>query len=445
MRAVLCLFLAARLSAQVLGPPAPGESLAPAELPEAWTREQLIAQALANHPALAMARSDVDEATAMLEAARARLRPMLSATGWATYGDGGMIVSGAGSVQPTPLRMMPAGPALDGNLMLMWPLYTGGRLEQQRAAQRQAVRASEADLETMRLEIAYLVSALYRRILLAEAMVEVYRGLEAAHTERLENDRLALDQGKIPEFYVYRDEAALAEATQAVTNAERDVRVLTAELRELLAIDPLAELRLAPADEPAAWLPTRAESLDLALARRPELSAARARVAAARHGERAAAGAFQPEIGVFGMADLFANRGPRWEEYLGGVSISLPLLDGGMRRAELDAARARRAQLDAREVELSLQVAKEVVVADEMRLAADQNVATAATVLRSAREDYRITLTRYENQKSINLEVLEALASRIRAEVNTVQAAYELGLALDQLRRAVADPALLGQ
>ena len=199
MRAALCLLLAARLSAQVLGPPVPGESLAPADLPEAWSREQLIAQALANHPALAMARSDVAEATAMLEAARARLRPMLSATGWATYGDGAMIVQGAGSVQPTPYRMMPAGPALDGNLMLMWPLYTGGRLEQQRAAQREAVRASEADLATMRLEIAYLVSALYRRVLLAEAMVEVYRGLEAAHAERLANDRLALEQGKIPE------------------------------------------------------------------------------------------------------------------------------------------------------------------------------------------------------------------------------------------------------
>ncbi|MBI2301219.1 MAG: TolC family protein [Armatimonadetes bacterium] len=406
------------------------------------TREGAVQLALQHSPVLAAAQADVQMAAAMLAAARARLAPMLSLNGWASYGDAAMITRNAEAVAPASYRMLPAGPAVDANLMFMLPLDLNGRLQSQVAAQREGRRASEADLAGARLELAFTVRTLYRRIGLGRATVDVYRELAATSEERLKNTRSMADEGKVPQFYVYRDEAALADARQMQTNAERDVRVMLAELKALLGVHPLSDVQVDGKLEEEAYDLARDAALAEAVRRRPDLAAVRARVAAAGHDVRTAAAAFKPEVGVFGMADLEANRMPRSEEFLAGLSVSLPLLDGGMRQAEVRRARAAKSRLTFLETDLLLRAGREVVAADENRAAARQNLDTAEAALVSAREDYRVAQSRYAAGKGINVEVQDALTAQVRAETNYLAALYELGNAQDELRRATGDVVL---
>lgn len=171
---------------------------------------------------------------------------------------------------------------------------------------------------------------------------------------------------------------------------------------------------------------------------RPELAAARERTAGGHEGVRAARGLYQPQISAGAMADWMRSRGG---DTLGGATFgvvaSLPLLDGGMRRSQVREAEADQRRMEQEREKTILQIHQEVANAWLALQAAAQNVRTAETGLQSAREDYRVTLIRYEAGKGLNVEVLDALAARTRAETNVAQALFEYGVAQDQLRRAV--------
>lgn len=431
--------------------PATAESLAATPDPFAplprldgeLTLDQAVAFALEHSPVLAAARSDVEMARQIVNMMRAALLPRASTTSWATYGDAGMVVAAEPSVMPSAIRAVPPSLSWDTNLMLMVPIYTGGRLEHRVGAEKARLAASRSELEAMRLDLALAVRELVRRIVWQTEVVSVYSELVATNEERLRIDRAAFAVGKIPEFNVFRDEASLAEARQMETNAVRDLRILTANLKTAIGAHPASQLTVAAKLEPESLAVGRNEALDRAARQRPELAAVRARVAAARHEERSANGALLPQVNLLAMADLVASvRGMRNEEVLGGVSISLPLFDGGERRSEARRARAEQDRLRAQETALVLQIANEVIAADERRQAAEQNLTTAEQALRSAREDYRIAQRRYAEGKGINVEVLDALAARVRADTAYLAAVYELLSAHDELRRAYGDVTL---
>jgi outer membrane protein len=178
--------------------------------------------------------------------------------------------------------------------------------------------------------------------------------------------------------------------------------------------------------------------LQLAEQQRPDLAATHARRAGGREGVRAARGLYQPQISAGAMADLTQMRD---RDFMSGTTFgvvaSLPILDGGLRRSQVQAARAEQERLEQETQKVTLQVHQEVTNAWLALQAAAQNIRTAEAGLRSAQEDYRVTQVRYEAGKGINLELLDAVAARTRAETNRAQALYEYGVAQDQLQRAV--------
>jgi len=181
--------------------------------------------------------------------------------------------------------------------------------------------------------------------------------------------------------------------------------------------------------------------LQLAERQRPELRAAEQRVRGAAQGAAATRGTYGPQVSVFGMGDV--SRARRQDTSAGttyGVAAALPLYDGGQRRADAQAADAERRRTEQDRERIGLQVAQEVQDAVLTLRAAEQNVQTATVALAAARAEYTAAETRYQAGRSIVTEALDALAARVQAEANVVQAAYQYDLARDQLRHAVGEP-----
>jgi outer membrane protein len=430
--------------------------------------------ALRESPILRGAVAELRAAEARLQMARSEKRWQLSVNAFASTGTESAILASPPTVMPSATMLLPRRTFFDANTMLMFPIFTGGRLE---ALIRQAetVRhATAAQLEAMRLDVALETKLAYRRALLAREMVRVAEAYVAAMEERVRVDKAASQVGRIPEFWVLRSEAELANARQMLANAQRDYEIALIALKAVMGVHPDSEITLT--DE-LKWdmgqgagdgtkrdggrgardgkerdegqgtreglkveLMEREKLLAEAMTKRPELQAALRQAEAQSHAVKAAKALYAPQVSLMAMADYMRGTGDMGQGtggYLAGVVIGLPVLDGGRRKAMVGEAQAMQEKALADVERLKLQIASEVDTALREFQTALQNVQTAKAALKAAEEDERVAKVRYEAGRSVLVEYLDALAALVRAQLNYAQAIYELSVAHDKLQRAV--------
>jgi outer membrane protein TolC len=420
------------------------------------TLDQAVETALRESPVVRGAAEEVEAAAGRLAAARAERRPWVSVNLFASGGSSPSLVAGPMSVQPQAIMALPKDAFVDGNLMVMFPLFTSGRLSGM-VRQASAMRnASRADLEAQRQEVALLTRSAYREVQARRSLVEVWQAKLKEDEERLRVDRIRLREGQIASVYVLRDEAEVAATRQELTKAARDVELTLLQLTTVMGVHPASRVEVAAALEPQSSqdLLTRlagdgadagAGLLRLAARRRPELEAAEGRIAAARADTASVRGAYGPQVNLFAMGDAMKAKG--MDPFTGatyGLAASFPLYSGGQRKGRVQTAEAGRRRLEQERERSALQVAQEVNGSLVTLRAAEQNVATAQAALAAAREEYRVQLLRYQAGRSVLVEVLDALSARSRAESGVVQAAFQQALAADRLLRAVGEPIVPG-
>jgi outer membrane protein TolC len=464
------------------------------------TVDQAVGIALRESPVVRGAVAEVEAALGRLNAARAETRPWLSANTFLSGGSNANVLVSPPAAQPQMTMALPRGAFFDQNLMLMVPLYTGGRL---RAMVRQAAalrEASQAELEAQRQEIALMTRTAYHEVLGRRALIDVWQARLREDEERLRVDQARLQQQQVPLVFVRRDEAEVAATRQELTNAERDAALALVQLKTVMGVHPASRIevvgplryepsadllhRLAvleegvaerqgdeadgssksksrtdrtltltptgegsdprpvvPSREPGPGdLPELEALLRLAEWQRPELRAASERVQGAAAETAVARSAYRPQVNIAAMGDFMKMKG---EDPFGGVTYglvaSLPLSNGGQRRARIQTADAERRRQESERERVALQVAQEVSTALLNLRAAEQNIQTAQSALTAAQEEHRVALLRYQSGRSIVVEALDALAARVRAEGNVVQALFQYNVARDQLLRAVGE------
>jgi outer membrane protein TolC len=212
---------------------------------ETLTTDRAVELALRDSPMIRGAAEEVEAALGRLNAARAERRPFVSANAFATGGTLSNIVgTPAIAMMPGPLVNAPRGLFFDGNLSLMVPLYTSGRLQ---ALVRQASAlhgASQAQLEGQRQEVALLTRTAFREVQARRALVDVQRDRLRENEEQLRLDRIRAQEGRIPPFFVLRQEAEVAAAQQELTNAQRDVELSLLQLKTILGINPASNVEV---------------------------------------------------------------------------------------------------------------------------------------------------------------------------------------------------------
>jgi outer membrane protein TolC len=418
--------------------------------------------ALRESPILRGAVAELKAAEARLQMARSEKRWQLSVNAFASTGTESAILASPPTIMPSATMPLPRRTFFDANAMLMFPIFTGGRLEAL-IRQAEAVRhATAAQLEAMRLDVALETKLAYRRALLAREMVRVAEVYVAAMEERVRVDKVAAQVGRIPEFWVLRSEAELANARQMLANAQRDYETALIALKAIMGVHPDSEITLT--DE-LRWdegreardgterdegrgardelrvgeLPKREKLLAEAMEKRPELRAALRQAEAQNYAVRAAKALYAPQVGWTVMANYMSGTGDMGQGggYLAGIAVGLPIFDGGRRKAMVGEAQAMREKALAEVERLKLQIASEVDTALRELQTALQNLQTAQTALKAAEEDERVAKVRYEAGRSVLVEYLDALATLVRAQVNYAQAIYELFVAYDKLQRAI--------
>lgn len=296
---------------------------------------QLIDAGQAASPDLAAARSRIAQSRAARTASGAALLPTLDA--------GAAVSRGRFDLAS------PTGTSASASLQASWELdLFGGNRAGADAAQAR-LEGSEAAWHDARVSVAAEIASTYLSLRACEAQVAQSRADATSRSETARLTDLAAKAGFQPPA-----SAELARASAAQGNATLTQQVAQCDLavKSLVALTALPEpelrTRLAGATaklpEPAqigvASVPAQV------LAQRPDVLAAAREVTAASADTRQAEAQRYPRIGLSGQVGParfesggVSTSGTVWS--VGPVSVSLPLFDGGTRRANVEAAKAR--------------------------------------------------------------------------------------------------------
>ena len=397
--------------------------------------------ASANSPALKQVQADADSASATARSTGAQTKPSLSATTYGTVGDSANILTSSPGVTPQNIFAVPPHGFANQDLMLMVPLFTGGRLGGASASARRQGEAAALLVQAARLTVTEAVTEDYANAVRQEALVDVAQARLTAEDEQVRVTHEKVDAGRSAPVDLLRELAEQADAQQAMLAARNGVGLALIALKTTLGVSQGSDLTLSDTlDSLTGTSPAPATLQDALLqadAHRPELAAAQRQVEAAQAGVRAARGEYAPQVYGVAMGDAMTGSGVGRVGYTVGLTASLPLYDGGQRRADEDGAKAKldRARADALQARQTVdgQVASAWLT---VQTAAAQ-VQAATVGVAAAQQSYTLAGLRYNAGKSVSAERLDALSALTRAQGAVAQAKADLVIARARLQASL--------
>jgi outer membrane protein len=356
--------------------------------------------------------------------------PQLSANGYLNeQRQAPNVYTSAGDTMARNYQVFDADRNRDANITLMWPLFSGGRdyygyraATRRAEAGREMQRASEVDV-AMQARLDYVAAV--REAENSKVADDLVRDVE----ERVRVSRAAFEAGRIPRYYLLRDETELANARQMQAMARARAEQALLALKTTVGVALQSDIALADRlDVPATDVPVdelRRPTND----RHPEIRAASKQREAAEAEVRAAKGRYLPQLSASYMYDWawMKNRSrdamaDGSEGYSVGLVLTLPIFDGFMRENAISTARARVDRAARAEALARQQIAKDLQSAALMVDAARRSIEAARMGIAQATEEARAVRERFESGRGIQLEVLDAQVAITRARLNEVAA-----------------------
>ena len=360
------------------------------------------------------------------------------------------VYTSAGNTMARNYQVFNADQSRDANVTLMYPVFSGGR---DYYAYRAAARRSEAGREMARateVDVAMQARLDYVAAIREGENLRVTEELRGEIAERLRVTRETFEAGRVPRFYVLRDEAELANVEQMHAMAQSRAQQARVALKATLGIDLASDISLADRLEPRATVVSVEEGMREASQGQPEIRAAVKQREAAEAEVRAAYGYYWPQVSLSYMydwgwaknrawesqADGLRMRGDGSEGYSVGVVVTLPIFDGFMRENALKTAKAKADRATQAEALARQQVDRDVTQAALMFGAAQKAVEASRKGIEQAEEESRVVKERFTSGRGIQLEVLDAQVAVTRARFNAVAALSDYQSALAMWLRA---------
>lgn len=434
-------FAAALIPALAVCPPAGAEEGAGPAVP--LSLGEAVESALATHPSVREARSGTQAAAAAVAGAEAELRPRSDLGASAVYFEEPMPVTPIHGLDVSDFPNVGGFPdfsedLLQGELSVRYDLYAGG-------ARRRGLERAEAqrDVATHRLvsvrqSLVAATVASYTRVLSLRSVLDAQeRRIAALEAEQGRVEQL-FAVGRAAEVERRRVAAALAAAGAERVHLATGLDVAERELARLTGLD--AERTRAAALVPLSTSldppPPRDELAERTLAASPRLDAAAAELAAAELAVELAAAGRRPRVSTRGAFQEYGTfDGLDAGEWQVGLSLSLPLFDGGRVAAKVSRARAER---DAARSRLE-SVRREVLDELDRALAAAERARARAASLAEAVESYRevarVEALRLEHGTGTQADYLDAEAELLAAESALAEARFAGLVAGSELAR----------
>lgn len=296
-----------------------------------------------------------------------------------------------------------------------------------------------AKISTSNLEdyLLYSVDVAYYSALTAKKFLTAARKAVDLRREHLKVANAKFEVGDQPKITVLKAEIDLNRSEQDVKTAENSLDQAKEALALIMGRDSDFEL-VEPGLSSAP-----AENLDSlinkAIAQRRDLEMARLNLNMAQRSKTDAWYRFLPSLNLTGMFHASDTKGFTGDYYTWniGLSLSLPLYDGGLRYAQLHEAESKIREAHININNTQLQIRSEVRQLWLNMKSSEANLTKARQALELAEEQAELSKVSFEAGAITNLEVLDANHTVFLAEVNVAQLEFQFQLTVMKLKNAM--------
>jgi outer membrane protein len=321
-----------------------------------------------------------------------------------------------------------------GSLDASQVLWAGGKVYTGIKIASLYSKAGDEQLKTAQNGITRGVKQMYYYVLLARALAGIQEESLGLSREHLATIEAQYKQGIASDLAVLRQQVEVSNSQPALTQARNLYEEGLVDLKNLLGLDPEAEIALSGelACQPAA--PGEITTLYAkAMAARPEYKTAKHQLDMAEQLVKVERAGHFPYLSAFasrqyyGATDgTFPASGDRTWTTLAGLRLSLPLFAGGsvnsrVNQAEMQANIARN-NLAELERKIKIEVKKAWLSMAE----ASERVASQTTAVAQARKALSATEVRFKNGLAGQLDLSDATLALNRAQTLYTQARHDL-------------------
>lgn len=399
------------------------------------TLREALARAYTTNPTLSAERANLRATDENVPIARSAGLPQVTSS--ANYIENLHDSSTSDSIDSfgNPARQVTAG------VDLSVPIYSGGAVRNSVRAAETRVRAGRADLRSVEASVFTDVVAAYMDVIRDEAIVALNRQNVRVLEVNLQAARDRFELGDLTRTDVAQSEARLALSQGQLRSAEAQ---LISSREGYIRVVGNAPGELAP--PPALpGLPSSAnQAVEVALDSNPNLDAAEQAAEATRYDVGVARAGRLPRLSAFVGGDYNNFLGSLGEgtgvdirqdgtAATAGLTLSLPLFQGGLPAAQVRQAQARRSQA----IEISTEVERGVIAQTRSAFATWQAAQRVIEVSQIAVDANRLSLEGVRAENSVGtrtiLDILNAEQELLNSQVTLVTAqrdAYVAGFAL---------------
>ncbi len=399
--------------------------LATAVRAQVVTLRSLEQKALAHRAALGAERAKASRARAEIELAQAARYPDLTFETDAALAPGNslIVVRDTSGHDYRVLGSRPIGnsgaftpePRYGASVALRGPIYDFGRTENRVEAAEATSRAAAADVGAARAAVTRQVQQTYLDWTMAVAEAQIAQRAFANAEARRKATAGYVEEGKRPRSDLLT--ARVQEAQSRLDLVEAQGRVTTGRL----ALERAAAVSLPASASPESGLLDMAPPAEKPRAT-PALKALRQRRDAAQASARAHAHTWAPVLSGLAQAGVYGQKATVFPSYRVGITLSVPLWDGGTEHAREDIARATADELSAQASDLGRSLSSAEAMARADYQSASARVKVADEFLNAAQAAVAAAEERYQLGDGSVEDVIKARAQANEASLRLLHA-----------------------
>ncbi len=384
--------------------------------------------ALENHEVVMLARQTLESTKVDVEKAFASVLPRVTLDGnYTRYSEKKYV---------GPFLLQPED-AVRFEARIEQSLYSGGREWSLIRQARKRVLGSREDLEATKELVAMETARAYYAALKGRRNVEIKEASLKRAKEQLRVAEARLRAGTATKTLVLRAEAEVSGIMAELAKARNELNNAKDLLRRLTGFKGPFDLYDPPAQKDAEM--KLDELIEKALGNRRDYLRKKIEEDIAREGITYAKGNFMPTLRIEGVYS-YRDQSPATSFLLNdtlylGLSVSIPVFEGGLRRAELKQARSRLREAELARLNQRRNMELEIREAYNNMKALGPVIDSFKKQVSFASENYNMVFKQFQYGLADSMDVIDANTTLVEAELGLMNAIYDHELAVLELKK----------